>query len=135
MLNQVKAVFATYFLHMLHGQVCGFHTLINLLNCCKDLQLLIFWDTMAHILVLRNLTCSKLMGINIFGVLLKLSYLCNKHCVNNFFADAVQKTFKEVTRFAIQEYCGYALQFAPDRLEASRRSLSCIKILSIQCKS
>ena len=42
------------------------------------------------------------------------------------FVDAGQKTFNEATRSAIREYCGYALKFAPDRLEAGRRSLSCI---------
>ena len=46
----------TYFLHILQGQAFGFHTLISFLNSCKDLQFLIFWGTMAHILGPRNLT-------------------------------------------------------------------------------
>ena len=54
-------------------------------------------------------------------------YLCNKHCVNNLFADAVQKSFSEAARTSIQEYCGYTLKFAPDRMKAGRRSLSPIE--------
>ena len=46
----MKLIFATYFLHILQGQALGFHTLISFLNSCKDLQFLIFWGTMAHIL-------------------------------------------------------------------------------------
>ena len=42
------------------------------------------------------------------------------------FVDATQKTFNETARSAIREYCGYALKFAPDRLEAGKRLLSCI---------
>ena len=42
MFNQMKPIFATYFLHILQGQALGFHTLISLLNSCKDLQFLIF---------------------------------------------------------------------------------------------
>ena len=42
MFNQIKAIFATYFSHILQGQVSGFHTLISLLNSCKDLRLLYF---------------------------------------------------------------------------------------------
>ena len=47
--NQVKPIFATYFLHILLGQTSAFHALISLLNSCKNLQFLIFWGTMAHI--------------------------------------------------------------------------------------
>ena len=65
------------------------------------------------------------MRIYIFGVLLK--YIINvKHCVNILFVDAVQKTFNEATRSSIREYYRYALKFAPHRLEAGRRALSCI---------
>ena len=56
-----------------------------------------------------------------------LLYLCNKHCVNNLFVDAVQKSFSEATRSSIRENFGYALKFAPDRMEVGRRSLSSIK--------
>ena len=42
MFNQIKAIFATYFSHILQGQASIFHTLISLLNSCKDLQFLIF---------------------------------------------------------------------------------------------
>ena len=42
MLNQIKGIFATYFSHVLQGQASGFHTLISLLNSCKDLEFLIF---------------------------------------------------------------------------------------------
>ena len=40
--NQMKPIFATYFLHILQGQVLGFHTLISFLNSYKNLQFLIF---------------------------------------------------------------------------------------------
>ena len=56
MFNQMKSIFAAYFLHILQGQSSGFHTLICFLNSCKDLQFLIFWGTMARILGPRNLT-------------------------------------------------------------------------------
>ena len=56
-----------------------------------------------------------------------LSYLCNKHCVNNLFVDAVQKSFNEATRSSIRENCGYTLKFAPDQMEAARRYLSSIE--------
>ena len=42
MFNQIKSIFATYFSHILQGQASGYHTLISLLNSCKDLQFLIF---------------------------------------------------------------------------------------------
>ena len=42
MFNQIKAIFATYFLHIVQGQASGFHILISLLNSCKDLQFLKF---------------------------------------------------------------------------------------------
>ena len=42
MFNQIKSIFATYFLHILQRQASGFHTLIILLNSCKDLQFLMF---------------------------------------------------------------------------------------------
>ena len=54
--NRMKPIFATYFLHILQGQALSFHTLISFLNSCKDLQFLIFWGTMTHILGPRNLT-------------------------------------------------------------------------------
>ena len=54
------------FSYILQGQTSGFHTLISLLNSCKDLVFLIFWGTMAHILGPRNLAD---WGIYIFGVL------------------------------------------------------------------
>ena len=54
--NQMKLIFTTYFLHILQGKALGFHTLISFLNSCKDLQFLIFWGTMAHILGPMNLT-------------------------------------------------------------------------------
>ena len=40
--NQMKSIFATYFLKILQGQALGFHTLISFLNSCKDLQFLFF---------------------------------------------------------------------------------------------
>ena len=51
-----------------------------------------------------------------------LLYLCNKHCINNPLVDAVQKSFSEATQSSIRENCGYTLKFAPDRMEAGRRS-------------
>ena len=42
------------------------------------------------------------------------------------FLDAVQKSFNEATQSSIQENCGHTLKFAPDRMEAGRRSLSSI---------
>ena len=56
-----------------------------------------------------------------------LLYLCNKRCANNLFVDAVQKSFSEATRSSLREYCGYTLKFAPDWMEAGRRSLSSIE--------
>ena len=41
MFNQMTTIFAAYFLHILQGQASDFHTLISLLNSCKDLQFLI----------------------------------------------------------------------------------------------
>ena len=55
-LNQMKSIFPTYVLHILQGQASGFHTLISLLNSCKDLQFFIFQRTMANTLGPRNLT-------------------------------------------------------------------------------
>ena len=133
MFNEIKPISATYFLHILQGQASGFHTLISLLNSCKDLQFLIFWGTMVHILGHRSLTHWKLHGDLYFWSVIKMycwwstSYFCKKHCVNNLFVGAVQKTFNEATRSAIREYGGYALKFAPDRLKAKRRSLSSIE--------
>ena len=46
---------------------------------------------------------------------------------NNIFVYAVQKSFSEATRSSIRENCGYALKFAPDRMEVGRISLSSIK--------
>ena len=60
MFNQIKAIFAKYFWHILQGQASGFRTFISLLNSCKDLQFLIFSGTRAHILGLRNLIDWKL---------------------------------------------------------------------------
>ena len=48
MFNQMTTIFAAYFLHILQGQASDFHTLISLLNSCKDLQFLIIWGIMAH---------------------------------------------------------------------------------------
>ena len=42
MFNQMKPIFATYFLYILQRQASGFHSLISLLNSCKDLQCLTF---------------------------------------------------------------------------------------------
>ena len=53
-----------------------------------------------------------------------LLYLHDKHCVNNLFVDAVQKSFSEAT---IRENCGYTLKFAPDQMEAGKRYLSSIE--------
>ena len=36
MFNQMKPIFATYFLNILQGQASGFHTLTCLLNSWKD---------------------------------------------------------------------------------------------------
>ena len=133
MFNQIKAIFAKYFLHILKGQASGFHTLISLLNSCKDLQFLIFWATRSHILGPRNLADWMLHEDWYFVSVIKVhywwstSYLYNKYCVNILFAEALQKTFNEATRPAIREYCKYVLKFAPDHLEAGRRSFSCIK--------
>ena len=132
MFNQMKTIFATYFSHILQVQTSGFHTFISPLNSCKDLQFLIFWGTRAHILSPRNLIDWKLHEDLYFRSVIKVhcywstSYLYNKECVNILFADDVQKTFNEAKRSAVQEYCGYALKFALDCLEAGRRSLSCI---------
>ena len=110
MFSQIKAIFATYFSHILQGQASGFHTLISLLTSCKDLQFLTFWGSRAHILGLRNLTDWKLHEDLYFESVIKVhywsstSYLCNKYCVNILFVGAVQKTFNKATRSAIREY-------------------------------
>ena len=49
------------------------------------------------------------------------------HCVNNLFVDSVLKPFSEETRFSVRENCGYTLKFAPDLMEADRRSFSSIE--------
>ena len=41
-LNQMKPIFAAYFLHILQGQALGFHTLISFSYSCKYLQFLTF---------------------------------------------------------------------------------------------
>ena len=70
MFNQMKPIFATYFLRILQGQVSGFHTLNSFINCCKGLQFLIFWGTMAHILGPRNLTdCMPWCVVFMFSLL------------------------------------------------------------------
>ena len=74
MFNQIKAIFATYFSHILQGQASGFHTLISLLNSCKDLQFLIFCGTKAHILSLINLTDWKLHEDLYFWSVIKVYY-------------------------------------------------------------
>ena len=124
MLNEIKPIFATYLLHILQGQASGFHTLISLLNSCKDLQLLIFWGTMVHISGPSNLLDWKLHEDLYFLGVIKVhyswstSYFCNKHCFNYLFVDTVQMTFNEATSSAIREYCGaYSLKFTPDRLK------------------
>ena len=133
MFNQIKPIFATYFSYILQEQASGFHTLINLLNSYQDLQILMFWGTRAHILGPRNLTDWKLHEDLYFRSVIKVhyswstSYLCNKHCINILFVDAVQKTFNEATCSAMREYCRYALKFPPDHLEAGRRLFSCIE--------
>ena len=81
MFNKIKPIYTIYFLHILQGQVLGFHTLISLLNSCKDLQFLIFLGTMPHILGPRNLTDWKLHGDLYFGVLLNNDLL--QICVIN----------------------------------------------------
>ena len=72
--NQIKAIFATYFLHILRGQASGFHTLIRLLNSCKDLQFLIFSGTRLHTLGLRNLRDWKLHEDLYFRSVIKVHY-------------------------------------------------------------
>ena len=42
MFNQMKPIFATYFLRIVQGQASAFHTLISLLISRKDFQFLIF---------------------------------------------------------------------------------------------
>ena len=74
MFNQIKAIFATYFLHILQGQASGFHTLTSLFNSCKDLQFLIFLGTRPHILGLRTLTDWKLHEELYFGNVIKVHY-------------------------------------------------------------
>ena len=37
-LNQMKPIFATYFMHILQGQASGFDALMSRLNSSKDLQ-------------------------------------------------------------------------------------------------
>ena len=112
MFNQIKAIFATYFSHILQVQASGFHTFISLLNSCKDLQFSMFWDTRAHILGPRNLTDWKFQEDLYFQSVIKVhyqwstSYMRNKHWVNILFVDAVQKTFNEGTYSTIREDCG-----------------------------
>ena len=135
MFNQIKAILTTYFSHIVQVQASGFHTSVGLLNSSKDLQFLIFWGIRTHILGPGNLTNWKLHEDLYFQSVIKIhyywstSYLCNKHCVNILFVDPVQKTFKRGDTPCIREYCGYALKFVPDCLEAGRRSLSCIDII------
>ena len=52
---------------------------------------------------------------------------CNKHCVNNPFVGAVQKSFNEAIRSSIRENYGYILKFAPNQMETGRRYLSAIE--------
>ena len=56
MFNQMKPISATCILHILQWQASAFHTLISPLNSCKDSLFAMFWGTMAHILIPRNLT-------------------------------------------------------------------------------
>ena len=62
MLNQTKPIFATHCLQILQGQALGFHTLITLLNSCKDLQFLILY--ICSVIGLQNL--AELQRITIF---------------------------------------------------------------------
>ena len=55
MFNEIKAIFATHFSHILQVQASTFHTFIILLNYCKNLQFLVFWGTRAHVLGPSNL--------------------------------------------------------------------------------
>ena len=106
-------------LHVLKWQGLGFHTLISPIDSCKDLQFLIFWGTMAHIVGPGNNTdwiihkdlyfCS----VSLKCIINDLFYICvsikHKHwrIVNNLFVEAMQKSFNEAARSSIQEYCGY----------------------------
>ena len=74
MFNQIKSIFATYFSHILQGQASVFHTLISLLNSCKDLQFLIFSGTRAHVLGPRNLADWKLHEDLYFRSVIKVHY-------------------------------------------------------------
>ena len=74
MFNQIKAIFAAYFLHILQGQASGFHTLISLLNSCRDLQFLIFSGIRPHISGLRNLADWKLHEDSYFRSVSKVYY-------------------------------------------------------------
>ena len=75
MFNQIKAIFATYFSHILQVQALGFHTfIISLLNSCKDSQFLIFRGTRAHILGPRNLTDWNLHKDLYFPSVIKAHY-------------------------------------------------------------
>ena len=74
MFNQIKAIFATYFSHILQVQASGFHTFISLLHSCKDLQFSIFSGTRAHVLGPRNLTDWKLHEDLCFRSVIKVHY-------------------------------------------------------------
>ena len=70
----IKAIFTTHFSQILQEQASDFHTLISLLNSCKDLQFLIFSGTSPHILGLRNPTDWKLHRDLYFRSFIKVHY-------------------------------------------------------------
>ena len=117
-LNVCEVNICNVFSHILQGQASGLDTLISLLNSCKDLQ---FWAIMAQILGSRNLTEWILHRDLYFRKVIKVHYQWSTPYFSN----------KQRTRSSIREYCWCKLKFAPDRLEAGRRSL----LLSIRCNS
>ena len=102
MFYQTKPIFATRFLHILQVLASGFHTLISLLNSCKNLQFLIFWCTITHILGPRNLTDWILHGDLYFWSIVKVhfkwstSYLCKEPSVKY-----VRKIFRKIFNFQV----------------------------------
>ena len=71
--------------------------------------------------------CGTKFWVYIVCVLSLTFISCSKHCVNNPFVGAVQKSFNEATRSSIRENCGYILKFAPNQMETGRRYLSAIE--------
>ena len=67
MLNQTKPIFATHCLQILQGQALGFHTLITLLNSCKDLQFSIATVfNIIHMVSHRSTELSRVTADNYF---------------------------------------------------------------------